>query len=229
VRGVASVWALRPPDLNRVADGLNANGSLRSLPENASACVRRRSDAALLPRRPRRSAGGGGRARRAGGWAPRHRSPAIAGPAGVDQAPRRAPSRGARPRLPLVRRPRCATSAGSDRARPGAARPRYLPAPTDPELSAVEFIALYAARWAIEVDFQQAKGQLGVGQARNRARRAVERTVPFGFLCQTITICWYALHGDPEAAVKRRRTTAPWYRPKRSPSFADMLLELRRS
>lgn len=59
---------------------------------------------------------------------------------------------------------------------------------TDAEASAGAIIARYAERWSIEVAFQDAKHVLGVGEARNRVRRAVERTVPFGFLCQTIAV-----------------------------------------
>src|SRR5205823_7833628 len=68
----------------------------------------------------------------------------------------------------------------------------------------------------------------GVGQARNRVRKAIERTVPFGFLCQTITITWYALHSNPDADLNARRRVAPWYRQKATISYADMLAALRR-
>ena len=93
---------------------------------------------------------------------------------------------------------------------------------------AQEIIARYAERWAIEVAFQDAKQVMGVGEARNRTERAVLRTVPFGFLCQTLAICWYALWGEADQDVARRRQLAPWYHQKRAPSFADMLTALRR-
>jgi hypothetical protein len=48
---------------------------------------------------------------------------------------------------------------------------------------------------------------------RNRTRRAVERTVPFGLACLSLVIVWYALHGQPTLDVAARRTRAPWYRP----------------
>jgi hypothetical protein len=57
---------------------------------------------------------------------------------------------------------------------------------------------------------------------------AVKRTVPFGFLTQTITITWYALHGDPQADLRARRLAAPWYRQKQTVSYTDMLPALRR-
>ena len=99
---------------------------------------------------------------------------------------------------------------------------------TDLNASTGAIVARYADRWSIEVAFQDAKHVSGVGQARNRVKPAVERTVPFGLLCQTIAITWYALHGDAAADVRRRRLNAPWYPHKRDPSMLDILASLRR-
>ena len=96
-----------------------------------------------------------------------------------------------------------------------------------PQRPASELIARYDSRWTIETCHQEAKAH-GVGEARNRVQKAVERTVPFGFLAQTITIAWYAVHGDPEADLNERRRQAPWYRQKATVSYADMLAALRR-
>lgn len=98
----------------------------------------------------------------------------------------------------------------------------------DPGASTAQIIARYADRWSIEVAFQDAKHTVGVGEARNRVKQAVQRTVPFGMLCQTITIAWYALHGDPAGDVRRRRLHAPWYPSKRDPSMLHILASLRR-
>jgi SRSO17 transposase len=95
--------------------------------------------------------------------------------------------------------------------------------------SAAEIIERYDERWAIEVSYEDAKQITGVGQARNRVQKAVERTVPFGFLCQTIAITWYALHGHADQDVKHRRQRSPWYSHKRFPSYQDMLTSLRRA
>jgi DDE superfamily endonuclease len=100
---------------------------------------------------------------------------------------------------------------------------------TDTSLSAQEIVERYALRWTIEVCFRDAKQLSGVGEARNRTPRAVKRTVPFGFLCQSLTVTWYALNGDPTEDVRARRRHAPWYRHKRSPSYGDMLVALRRA
>ena len=72
---------------------------------------------------------------------------------------------------------------------------------TDPDSSPTRISARYADRWSIEVCFQDAKHTVGVGEARKRVELAVERTVPFGLLCRSITIAWYALHGDPAGDV----------------------------
>ena len=100
---------------------------------------------------------------------------------------------------------------------------------TDLKASAAELIERYADRWPIEVCFEEAKHQAGVGQARNRTPRAVERTVPFQFLAMTITILWYAISGHHPADVAEHRARAPWYLTKTTPSFADMLAKLRRT
>ena len=88
-------------------------------------------------------------------------------------------------------------------------------------------LSRYDSRWTIETANQEAKAH-GVGQARNRVQRAVKRTVPFGLLAQTITICWYQIHGDADADLATRRRTAPWYRQKTTISYSDMRAALSR-
>lgn len=99
---------------------------------------------------------------------------------------------------------------------------------TDLHATPEQVIARYAARWSIEVTFFDVKNILGVGQARNRTTRAVERTVPFGLFCHSILIIWYVLHGHDHTDAAHRRATAPWYRSKTEPSTWDMLTKLRR-
>ncbi len=100
-------------------------------------------------------------------------------------------------------------------------------ASTDTTADSGELIARYDSRWTIETCHQEAKAH-GVGEARNRVQKAVQRTVPFGFLTQTITITWYQLHGNPDSDLTERRRTAPWYRQKTTVSYTDMLAALRR-
>lgn len=99
---------------------------------------------------------------------------------------------------------------------------------TDHDTDAAQVVCRYAMRWAIEVAFQDAKQVIGVGQARNRSERAVMRTVPFGFFCQTLIIVWYSQGDTAVRDVERRRRNAPWYLQKKTPSFQDMLATCRR-
>jgi SRSO17 transposase len=99
---------------------------------------------------------------------------------------------------------------------------------TDLDATPQKIIARYAARWSIEVTFFDVKNTLGVGQARNRTLKAVQRTVPFGLFCHSILIIWYALHGHDNTDTQQRRARAPWYRSKTEPSTLDMLVKLRR-
>jgi hypothetical protein len=72
------------------------------------------------------------------------------------------------------------------------------------------------------------KQTTGVGEARNRTRNAVERTVPFGLYTQSIVIVWYHLAGHHSSVVRDRRHRAPWYATKTRPSYLDMIVKLRR-
>jgi len=51
---------------------------------------------------------------------------------------------------------------------------------TDLTTTPEDLIGRYASRWSIEPVFFGARRILGVGEARNRLRNAVQRTVPFG-------------------------------------------------
>jgi DDE superfamily endonuclease len=100
---------------------------------------------------------------------------------------------------------------------------------TDLTASAATLITRYAARWSIEQAFADARNMLGAGEARNRTRRAVERTVPFALLTSTLVITWYARHGHHRAGPAARRHAQPWYNAKTEPAFEDMLTQLRRT
>jgi hypothetical protein len=100
---------------------------------------------------------------------------------------------------------------------------------TDLHASPAALITRYAARWSIEQAFADARNVLGAGEARNRTRRAVERTVPFALLVHTLIIIWYARHGHDPAVITARRRAQPWYATKTQPAFEDMLTQLRRT
>jgi len=97
---------------------------------------------------------------------------------------------------------------------------------TDLTSSPEQIIERYAARWSIEVAFADAKQTTGVGEARNRTRLAVERTVPIGLITQSLIMLWHAQHGTD--TVTARRAEAPWYRSKTQPAYLDMIIQLRR-
>jgi hypothetical protein len=78
-------------------------------------------------------------------------------------------------------------------AEPG--KPNLALVTTDPDTPSAGIVQRYAVRWAIEVAFEDAKQVTGVGEADNRTRTAVERTVPFGLYTQSIVIVWYHLAG----------------------------------
>jgi hypothetical protein len=97
----------------------------------------------------------------------------------------------------------------------------------DTRLSAKEAIERYSWRWPIEPSNAAGKQVTGAGDACNRTAKAVERTVPFAFLVQSLMIVWYAVACDPAAGLDQRRQRSPWYRSKATPSAADMHAALR--
>jgi len=100
---------------------------------------------------------------------------------------------------------------------------------TDRTAAPGALVARYATRRAIEQAFADARNVHGAGEARNRARRAVERTVPFALLTCTLVITWYARYGHSPARITARRHAQPWYPAKTEPAFEDMLIKLRRT
>jgi hypothetical protein len=113
------------------------------------------------------------------------------------------------------------------RDRDDAKAPMLALVTTDLTSSAADLIARYAMRWSVEVTFFDCRQILGVGQARNRAPLAVERTFAFGMYVYSLVVLWYAINGHRPEIVTQRRVNAPWYLDKTDPSFADMLTALR--
>jgi hypothetical protein len=215
-----------------IMDGAYASRAWRDLPERVSVTTRMRANAALHAPPAARRAGAKGRPPLKGAKLPTlaeiartaaFKPVTITGPNGRQRTAHihelislwYKPFHTRPVKVILIRNP--GTAEGFDVAL----------ASTDVETPAAELITRYDSRWTIETCHQEAKAH-GVGQARNRVQRAVERTVPFGFLAQTITITWYAVHGDPEADLDHRRRHSPWYRQKTTISYADTLAALRR-
>ena len=99
---------------------------------------------------------------------------------------------------------------------------------TDLQAAPAKLIERYADRWPTEVAYEEGKEQFGVGEARNRSPKAIQRTVPFQLLAMTLTTTWYALHGHHPNDVTDHRQRSPRYLTNTTPSFADMLAKLRR-
>jgi hypothetical protein len=97
----------------------------------------------------------------------------------------------------------------------------------DTNLPAGQAIERYSWRWPIESSNAAGKQVTGAGDACNRVTTAVERTVPFAFLIQSLMITWYAMSCDPAAGLEQRRQRSPWYRSKATPAAADMHAALR--
>ncbi|MHB8289061.1 MAG: hypothetical protein ACYDEY_07460 [Acidimicrobiales bacterium] len=94
--------------------------------------------------------------------------------------------------------------------------------------ASAQIIERYGSRWCTEVCIEDAKQTSGVGETRNRVRLAVERTVPFALIVNTLAIIWYATVGYHPDDVDERRELAPWYRENTQPSVLDMFTKLRR-
>ncbi len=122
---------------------------------------------------------------------------------------------------------------------------------TDTDRSVENILRVFSFRWEIEVAFRNTKQTLGLQDAQNgwwrrnthtpksqkragpnpkgqRGMRAIEHTLPIAFLAYAIVVLWYFEHGNPDHDVERARRYAPWYTKKVEPSFADMLVAIRR-
>ena len=90
-----------------------------------------------------------------------------------------------------------------------AARRRWRSSPPTPTVPCETIVARYAHRWSIETAIAAGKQLLGIGQARNRLQRAVERTVPFSFCVYSLVIVWYSAARPPPRRPRRppRRPT----------------------
>ena len=226
----ALAGAMPGRDIHVTGDAAYAGGELKKLPPGITWTTRLRKDAALYGLPPART-GCRGRPRARGDKLPalaRLAVTAAFAPVTVTRYGTTATVQaatitclwysvfGSRPVTVVLIRDRCAS--GYDLAL----------VTTDAAASAARVIERYASRWSIEVAIEDAKQVFGTGQARNRAARAVERTVPFQLACQAITTCWYATAGYDPADIDEHRARAPWYASKAQPSTADMAGKLRR-
>jgi hypothetical protein len=85
-------------------------------------------------------------------------------------------------------------------------------------------LSRYAWRWAAEVAFENSKQWLGLEDPANRLPQAVKRTAPLALVLMSLVVLWFDQTGCRHLEFPYR----PWYRHKREPSFADLLMTLRR-
>jgi hypothetical protein len=225
--------ALPGRKLHVVADAAYAGKELRDLPAAVTWTTRLRKDAALYHLAPPRT-GKRGRPRTKGDRLPPLAQ--LAATAAFAPATARRYGRDATVHVATVRclwygvfgpRPVTVVLVRDSDAHPRGGYDVAL-VTTDPDATGAQVVERYAARWTVETAIEDAKQLFGVGQARNRVKLAVERTVPFGLACQTLTAVWYATAGHHPADVTDHRARAPWYTTKTHPSSADMLAKLRR-
>jgi len=224
--------ALPGRQIHVVADAAYAGDELRTLPAQVTWTTRLRKDAALFAPAPPRT-GKRGRPRLRGdrlGSLAQLAAGAVFTPTTVTRYGQTATAQatavrclwygvfGARPVTVILIREQAGRAGTYDLAL----------VTTDTLTRPAQIIERYAARWSMEVAIEDAKQIFGVGQARNRVTRAVERTVPFGLACQTLASCWYTTAGHHPDDVTDHRDRAPWYTTKTHPSTADMLAKLRR-
>jgi hypothetical protein len=97
---------------------------------------------------------------------------------------------------------------------------------TDPMLSATEIIRLYAARWSIEVTFQEVRQHLGFATPRNRKDKSVLRTGPclLGLFSVTCLLFHKMTAARPTLGNPQ---SYPWYK-KKNLTFSDVLAAVRR-
>jgi hypothetical protein len=233
---LVGLLADRYPDrrVHLAADAAYAGKALQALPGNLTVTVRMRADAALFELPPPRT-GRPGRPRTKGA-----RLPELIVLAGMTTLTWQAATvtRYGRTEQVAITVLRCLWPGvfGTRPVQVTLVRDPAAPdgyelalASTDLDATAAELVQRYSARWGIEACFEHARQDAGAGQARNRTRAAVERTIPFELVCFSLAIIWYALAGQPAADLARHRALAPWYTTKQAVSVADMLAAFRRT
>jgi len=82
-------------------------------------------------------------------------------------------------------------------------------------------------QWPHEQWPHETKDSLGAHRGQPRSPKAVARTALFKMLLYSVVTVWYSLHGHGSAHATWKYR--PWYRHKRSASFADMVTTFRRA
>ncbi len=90
---------------------------------------------------------------------------------------------------------------------------------TDRHSDTERIVERYADPWSIETRQRGRQTAARRRPAPNRLQYAVERTVPFGFLTQTMVIVWYSLFGYHPDDLASRHAAEPWYPDKAEPAL----------
>jgi len=188
-------WLYLVADLGHVvADAAYHGPALRALPENVTWTCRIPRNAVGYDLAPPRT----GRRGRPGPRVPAWALPMTSRPRRPPGTPLPSPPAAASTSSTSPPSPACGTDHGTPGRAPDpgprrAHHQRYDLALVSTDLTAAPaaLVARYAARWAIEQAFADARNVPGVGEARNRVKLAVERTVPFGMLVHTLIVIWY--------------------------------------
>jgi len=96
---------------------------------------------------------------------------------------------------------------------------------TDAAVEDVEILERFAGRWPIEESIENGKQLDGMEKVQGWCARTVQRQAPLALVVQTLVKAWYLLHGVQAKAAQPKGTD--WQRPKKHPSYLDMLATLR--
>lgn len=94
---------------------------------------------------------------------------------------------------------------------------------TDPRMCPRRIIELFAARWSLEVTFQETKQHLGFESTHHRTRRSVLRSAPCLMGCFTVITLLY--HASLRKKPALPRQTLCYH--KTEPTFSDALFAVR--
>ncbi len=96
---------------------------------------------------------------------------------------------------------------------------------TNLNMTAIDILLCYAARWSIEVVFRECKQYLGMNDPQARTQNAVLRMTPYCLWLNALIKFWFLTQSPiyQEQAIHKD----PWYPHKSTISFQDMLAALR--
>src|SRR5207248_1346377 len=95
---------------------------------------------------------------------------------------------------------------------------------TDQKMSPRRIIELFAARWSIEVTFQEVRAHLGFETTRQRTRSSVLRAAPCLMGCFSLVSLIFARHARGKS-VRPRQTLCHH---KTEATFSDAMITVRR-